>query len=252
MEWYIFLLLIIVGLASGFINTIAGSGSLLTIPVLLFLGLDINIANGTLRIGILTQSITAVSSFKQQKVFEWKEGFFLAAPAVLGSIIGAYSAINLNSKTMEIFIGGLFIFMLFLLLFKPEKWINGQAGKIKSKPSILQLFIFFLIGLYGGFIQIGVGFFLLSGLVLVSGFELVKANAIKSFIVLAYTPFALGVFILNNQVNYKYGIILAIGNIIGAWLAAKITVKKGAKFIRLFLIVIILITASKLIFENIF
>jgi len=127
------------------------------------------------------------------------------------------------------------------LIFKPEKWINGKAGKIESKPSVLQIFIFFLVGLYGGFIQVGVGFFLLSALVLASGFELVKANALKSFIVLAYTPFALAVFIINEQVDYKIGIILAIGNIIGAWLAAKLSVKKGAKFIRWFLIFIVFV-----------
>jgi len=86
----------------------------------------------------------------------------------------------------------------------------------------LQIIIFFVIGIYGGFIQAGVGFFLLTGLVLGVGIDLVKANAIKVFIVLLYTPFALLVFIYNRQVDYKLGLILAAGNMIGAFLGAKI------------------------------
>jgi len=251
MEWYLYIAIIVVGFLVGFINTIAGSGSLLSLPFLIFLGLDANVANGTNRIGILMQSISATSSFKKQKVFEWHESIFLSIPTVIGSIIGAFSAVNLKSETMEIVIGFLLFVMLLIMLVKPEKWINGRAGKVSEKPSIIQIIIFFIIGLYGGFIQAGVGFFLLAGLVLSAGFDLVKANALKVLIVLLYTPFALGIFMYNNQVDYKLGFLLGIGGMIGAWFAAKVSVKKGAKFIRLFLIITIFISAVKLIIDNI-
>jgi len=251
MEWYIYLLIIAVGVIVGFINTIAGSGSLLSLPFFIFLGLDANTANGTNRIGILMQSISATYSFKNQKSFEWKEGIFLSIPAVVGSIFGAFSAISLSSKVMEIVIGGILLLMLLLVLIKPEKWIYGKKEKLTEKPTLIQILIFFAIGLYGGFIQAGVGFFLLAGLVLGAGFDLVKANSIKVLIVLLYTPFALAVFIYNHQVDYKLGFIFGIGGMIGAWLAAKISVKKGAKFIRIFLIITIFAAALKLIIDNI-
>ncbi len=251
MEWYIIVLLIVVGILSGFINTIAGSGSLLTLPVLYFLGLEPNIANGTLRIGILTQSLTAVTTYKQQQIFEWKDSYKLIISAVAGSIFGAIFAVNLSSEIMELVIAGLFIFMIFLLIFKPEKWITDKEISTNKRNSFLQIAAFFLIGLYGGFIQVGVGFFLLAGLVLGAGYELVRANALKSLIVLAYTPFALTVFIVNNQVDYPKAFILAIGNIFGAWLAAKLSIKKGAKFIRYFLILVITISAIKIIISAI-
>lgn len=247
MEWYIYLAVIGVGILVGFINTLAGSGSLLSLPLLIFLGLDANTANGTNRIGILMQSLVATGKFKQQKVFSWKEGIWLSIPAVIGSIIGALFASKTDSVYLEFAIALLLVFMFFILLFKPDKWIKGQAGKVKEKPSFLQIIIFFGIGLYGGFIQAGVGFFLLAGLVLGAGFDLVKANAIKVLIVLLYTPFALGIFMYYNQVDYKLGLILGVGNMIGAYIAAKMSVNWGPKIVRIFLLIAILISAIKLL-----
>lgn len=247
MEWYLILALIGVGFVAGFINTLAGSGSLLSLPMLMFLGLPANVANGTNRIAILLQNIVAVGSFKQQKTVNFKDGIWLTIPAIIGSLIGANLAISLNEEIMTKTIGGLLIFMFFIILYKPDKWIKGQAGLIKSKPSLLQIIIFFFIGLYGGFIQAGVGFFLLAGLVLSAGFDLVKANAMKLFIVLIYTPFALIIFMLNKQVDYKAGLILAIGNMFGAFIASRLAVNWGPKFVRYILLAIVFFAALKLV-----
>jgi hypothetical protein len=247
MEWYIVVAVIFVGFIAGFINTLAGSGSLLTLPLLMFLGLPANVANGTNRIAILLQNIVGVSSFKKQKVLDVKHGIWLGLPAVIGSFIGASIAINLNEEIMRTTIGGLLVVMLFIIIYKPDKWIKGKAGEINAKPGILQMVIFFFIGLYGGFIQAGVGFFLLAGLVLGAGLDLVRANALKVFIILLYTPIALLIFILNNQVDYKLGLILAVGNMLGAFVGAKATVSWGPKFVRYILLLAVSISAIKLL-----
>ena len=246
MEWYIILLVIVIGFVAGFINTLAGSGSLLTLPLLIFLGLPANVANGTNRIAILLQNIIGVVSFKKQKVFEYKEGIFLAIPAIIGSVIGAFLAVDLDEDLMKKIIAGLLVFMFFMILYKPQKWITGKK-EIKEKASVWQIIVFFFIGLYGGFIQAGVGFFLLAGLVLSVGYDLVKANAIKVLIVLLYTIFALAVFMFNDQVNYTFGFILAIGNMLGAYVATKFAVKNGAKYVRYILLLAIGISALKLL-----
>jgi uncharacterized membrane protein YfcA len=253
MEWYLYLAIIGIGILVGFINTVAGSGSLLSLPLLIFLGLDANVANGTNRIGILMQSITAAYTYKKQKIFNWNDSIFVSVPAVIGSIIGAFSAVNIKTQTMEIAIGVVLFLMLILMLIKPERWIKARAEEVNQerKKTVLQFVIFFIIGLYGGFIQAGVGFFLLAGLVLSAGFDLVKANAIKVLIVLLYTPFALGIFMYNHQVDYKLGFILGIGSMFGAWFGAKLSIKKGAKFIHAFLIITISISAIKLVIDNI-
>src|SRR6056297_837167 len=254
MEWYIILGVVGVGFAAGFINTLAGSGSLLTLPMLMFLGLPANVANGTNRIGILFQSIVATGSFKKQKVLDVKTGLWLAIPSIIGAIAGSIWAVNLTDEIMRIFIGILLVVMFFIILYKPDVWIKEQAGNIKGKPSLFQMIIFFVIGLYGGFIQAGVGFFLLGGLVLGAGYDLVKANAIKVFLTLLFTIPALTVFIINNQVNFLLGIILAAGSMMGAFVAAKVAVSWGAKFVRYVLLVAIMGSALKLfgIFELIF
>jgi hypothetical protein len=254
MEWYLILAVIGAGFMAGFINTLAGSGSLITLPMLMFLGLPANVANGTNRIAILLQNVVGVGSFRQQKVLNTKMGLWLAIPAVIGSLLGAQIAIELNEEIMENTIAILLIVMFFLILYKPQRWIKGKAGHVEAKPSVFQFIIFFLIGIYGGFIQAGVGIFLLAGLVLSAGVDLVRANAMKLLIVLIYTPFAIAVFFMNGQINWEYGLILAVGNMLGAFVASRFAVNWGAKYVRYILLAVILLSALKLlgVFEIIF
>lgn len=126
--------------------------------------------------------------------------------------------------------------------------VQEQIEKTKKKLSTTQYLLFFFIGIYGGFIHIGVGIFLLSFLVLNTGYNLVKANALKVFIVFLYSPFALAVFIFNNQVDYRLGLISAIGNVFGGILASRLTINRGVKFVRWFLVLIIIVFALKLLF----
>lgn len=245
-EWYLILAVIGTGFLAGFINTLAGSGSLLTLPLLMFLGLPANVANGTNRIAILLQNVVGVASFKQQKVLAFREGLLLSLPAIAGSVVGAQLAINLDELMMKRIIGGLLIFMFFIILYKPARWLKEQTP-VKQKISIGQLIVFFLIGIYGGFIQAGVGLFLLAGLVLSAGYDLVKANAVKLLVILLYTPFALTVFIINKQVDYKLGLILAIGNMLGAFIGSKVAVSWGPKFVRIILLSAVFLSATKLL-----
>ncbi len=247
MEDYLPFFSIIIGFLAGFINVFAGGGSLLTLPLLIFMGLPANIANGTNRIALIFQNIVATSSFKQQKVLDFKQGIYLIIPASVGSIIGAFVAVNINERILQTTIGILLVFMFLFILFKPEKWLVPTEEKKIVKPTFFQIIIFFLIGLYGGFIQAGIGFFLVAALVVIAGVDLVKANALKLFIVLIYNLLAFAVFVYNHQVNYKIGLTLAIGNMIGAFIASRIAVKKGPQLVRYILLLALVISASKLL-----
>jgi len=248
MEWYMYILVILAGLVAGFINTLAGSGSLITLPLLMFLGLPANVANGTNRISILLQSLVGSAGFVRQKQLDIKTGFWLAVPTVIGSIAGALFALELNDRIMERAIGILLVMMFFMVLFKPEIWLKGKQSGSTVRVNWVTILIFFVIGLYGGFIQAGVGFFLLGGLVLGAGFDLIRANALKNLLVFLYTPFALAVFIIHHQVDYKAGLILATGSMLGAWIATKIAVERGTVFVRYVLLIAMLGSAVKLIF----
>lgn len=247
MQTFEIIILIIAGTFVGFINTLAGGGSIISLSILMLLGLPANVANGTNRIGILFQNIAGVASFKQQKVLDSKKGLLLAIPAVIGSLIGAFVAVDINEEVFEKAIAGIMLLMLVFMLFDPKKFIYGRKELVEKKISFWQVLIFFGIGLYGGFIQLGVGYFLIAGIMLGLGYDLVKTNAIKVLIVLIYTPFTLIVFILNNQVNWAYGLTLTIGTFAGAMIASRLAVKKGVNFVRWVIIFVILITSMHLL-----
>lgn len=241
-----YLAVIAAGLFAGFVNTLAGSGSLITLPLLMFLGLPANVANGTNRIGVLVQSVVSSISFRKQKLYTVDEGLWMSVPAIAGALLGSLIAVKINERIMELLIGGLLIFMFFVILYKPEQWVRDHARSVSLRHRFWVPVIFFIIGIYGGFIQAGVGFFLLAALVLGAGLGLTRANAHKVLIVAAMTAIALAVFIISDQVYYLYGIILAVGQGVGAWLGSKVAVSWGPKVVRAILLVAIMASAVKL------
>jgi len=237
--------LIIGGTLVGFINTLAGGGSIISLSILMYvMGLPANVANGTNRIAITLQTFTASLNFKKQEVLDWKKGLKLGIPSVVGSIVGAWIAVDIDEKVFERAMAIIMILMLGFIFYKPQIWLKGRVELMNKSVSPFMIFVFFLIGIYGGFIHVGIGYLLLIGIVLGAGYDLVRANAIKVFIVLLYVPFSLAVFIYNDQVNYTYGFVLAIGNVIGAIIASKLAIENGTKFIRWVIVVVVALTAA--------
>lgn len=247
-EYLLAILIFIAGIATGFINTLAGSGSLISLPLLMFAGLPAPVANGTNRIGIVIQGITALFTLRKKFPIRISEDIVIIICASIGAVCGAYMAVGIDKETLEMFIGGLLLVMMLLILVKPEKWMKSENEKERKKSHItIQIIVFLLIGLYGGFIQAGVGFFLLGGLVWVGGYNLMKANALKILITTIYTVFAIPVFIYHGQIDWVNGLILAAGASIGAFIGAKLAIKKGVSFVRIFLLIIIFLAALKLL-----
>jgi uncharacterized membrane protein YfcA len=242
MPWYGYILLIAAGFIAGFVNTLAGSGSLVTLPALIFLGLPATVANGTNRVAILLQNIVAVASFHGHRVLEFRRGVGLAIPAILGSLLGARIAVGLSEAMMRRAIGALMLAMAVVILLRPRRWLEGRSELTGSLPRWVSPVSLFFVGVYGGFIQAGVGIFLLASLVLASGFDLVRANAVKVLIVLCFTVFALAVFVRFDQVEWVTGLVLGIGNMAGARVAAGMAVKRGTVFIRGFLLAVVVVS----------
>jgi uncharacterized membrane protein YfcA len=250
MEWYLILAVVAVGFIAGLINTLAAGGSLLALPMLIIpLGIPSVNANAINRIAILLQNIIGVRRFHQKQVLNLQADYRIGIPAVIGSFLGAFIATIISVPAMDTAIGVVMLVMFLLILVDPNSWVKDR----KDQPPLkrwLQYLIFFLIGVYGGFLQAGVGFFLLSGLVLGCGFDLVKANAVKVLIILMYTPFALGIFIFQGLLTWEYalyGLVLAAGNMAGAYVGVNVAVKWGARFLRYMLLAAILIAAVKLL-----
>lgn len=246
MEEYVKLIILFtVGLAAGFINVNAGGGSTLSLPMLIFLGLDASVANGTNRVAILLQNFSAISSFKKEKYSQFDISWKLALLTLPGALIGAYFAAKIDNDAFEIILAVVMIFIIISLII-PNKKIDDLAN-VKKNPSVIAMLAMFAIGFYGGFIQVGVGFLLMAALHHLMKLNLVYVNMHKVFIVFVYTIPALLIFIISGNVNWVFGIILAAGNMIGAWWGVKFSVKRGEKYIKIILIVAASIMTLKLL-----
>ena len=237
----IVLLLFFSGIVSAFINTMAGGGSVINMAVLIFAGVPSTVANGTNRVAILLQNIVGVHQFhnKHKKI---KIRKYSVIPAVLGAVVGSVVGAKLPSAMFDKLFSVVLIGMLFVI-FMPKK-----SQKInKGISPVLEVFIFVIVGLYGGMIQTGVGFLLLLTLNKIENLDLVSANAYKLFIVLCYLPVSLFIFFLNGNVIFKYGIPLGLGSMVGAYVSSNLAIKKGAGVVKVVLLIAIMISLFKLL-----
>ena len=245
-----YFLLILVGFIAGIINILAGGGSLLTLPMLIFLGLPPHIANGTNRVAIIIQNIFAVKGFQSKGIKTYPFSLYLAIPATIGAIIGAIVGIKIEGELFNKILGIVMLVIVIYMVLKSNKISKNNIERIKGKYFWLSIIAFFFIGLYGGFIQAGVGFIILFTLSNINQFSLVKSNAIKVTVALIYTLVAVAIFAYNDSVNWKYGLILSLGNATGGWVTSRWSVNKDDKFIKKVLIIMVLAMAIKLWFPN--
>ncbi len=243
-----YLIIFLVGTAAGFLNTIGGGGSILTMPMLIFMGLPSATANGTNRIALLAQNISATLNFKRKGYFYPKIIIILVIPAIIGSIFGSSFAVNISDVLFNRILGIVMIIVLIIILIRPEKKFIGEKEitDLKGKRKIIAIIVFFFVGFYGGFIQAGVGFIFIVSLSLITGMSLVKINSLKVAIIGIYTVSALLVFLINGNVNWGLGLFLALGNSTGAYLGSNFAVKKGDKYIRIIITIAIIVMAGRL------
>lgn len=248
MTWIEALILLGVGLFTGVINTLAGGGSLITLPLFIFMGLPSSEANATNRIGVFLQSLVAVGGFKSKGVSVFPYAFYVSITAVVGCIIGAYFAIDIKGPLFNKILAVVMVIVIILTVLKPYLAHKGTLEIFTPRRKLLTIVLFFFVGLYGGFIQAGVGFLIIATLTGVHGFNMAKTNSIKSFVIVCYTLVALGIFWWEDQIRWDYGLTLAAGNSAGGWIASRWSVGKDDKWIRLILIVTVVGLAIKLWF----
>lgn len=237
-----------VGVIAGWLNVMAGGGSLLTIPIMVFMGMPGSIANGTNRIAILAQNISASLAFFKKGFRELKLGLSLSAAAIPGAIIGALTGVKLDGPLFEKVLAVVMIIMMVLMMTDRKPSAASEAIKPSKKRFIWGHICMVGVGLWGGFIQVGVGFIIMPVLSRVMGLDLVRVNVLKVFVVLCYTIVALTIFASKVEIFWVAGLALAIGNSIGGWLGAHWTVKSGEKLIRWVLNSVLVLFVLKLLF----
>jgi uncharacterized membrane protein YfcA len=235
-----------IGILAGFINTLAGGGSLLTLPILIFLGLPTAVANGTNRIAIIAQCAFAAAGFKKKGISNFKLSFLFSVPAITGAIIGAHFAIDISDILFKRVLAVIMLLVLGLILWNPRQNGGGNSSGIGRRKLITAMIVFFFIGIYGGFVQVGVGFIIIAALTTITKFNLVVTNSHKVFIAGIYTIFALIVFAFNGKVCWEIGLCLAAGMGLGGWIGSHWAVAKGERWIRLILTICVVAMVIKL------
>jgi hypothetical protein len=227
------LLLVVLGLAgaaAGVVNTMAGGGSMLVIPVLLGLGLPPSVANGTLRVGVVAQNLSSIATFHRRGFRAYGPFVRLAVPMCAGAGVGSWAATRLPDDALRAVFGIALVGWALLLALRPGGF---SADTSEPRPvGALAVLAAFAVGGYGGFLQVGVGFPLLALLVPWLRHPPVQANAIKILLVLTYTLVALPIFALAGQVAWSEGGVLAVGSIAGGWLGTRLQLRAGAKLVR--------------------
>ena len=249
-------ILVTTGICSGFISSMAAGGSLLTLPVLIFLGLDgPTVANGTNRVALAIQSAFGIASFRRKGISDFRYGILISVPTVCGVIIGTLLVIQLGTvdKSSIIFnriLASIMIVVLAVTIFNPLKKLQSSKENLSSSRKVLAALIFFFLGIYIGFIQAGVGFMIIMTITTVNGFSLVRTNALKMFVVFFGTLIALLIFVIEGHVDWGLGLALAGGNSIGVSIGSHWAVAKGDKTIRIILVCSILVFSARLIWKS--
>lgn len=226
------LLLFGVGLVAGVVNVIAGGGSFLTVPLLIFLGLPATVANGTNRLAIITQNVGAVWSFRRKGLIS-RDWLVVGAPAsVLGALIGTFGAVRIGDLAFQRVLAVMMVSLTVWTLWKPlPKVVDAQGAPPTGSRRAAFIVAFFVVGLYGGFIQAGVGFLMLA-LTSTGGLDLIRGNAVKVTLALLFTPLTLVVFAASGKVNWPMAASLAAGNYLGGLVGVHVQVLKGHAWVR--------------------
>lgn len=230
MSWEMALLLIPGGFLAGVVNAFSGGGSFLTFPLLMALGLPPQVANATNRVGVVLQCVSGTVTYERHHVFPWRVLPGLGLAMVLGAIPGALAASHFDEGLFRKVSAGLLALMIATVFIDSKKWTreDPEGGRIRR----WHYPVFFLLGVYGGFLQVGIGTIKLGLLVLTAGFDVVRGNALKFGLAALYSGTALILFAGNGQVDWMAGALLAVGNIIGGAVGAHLVVRRGTRWVR--------------------
>jgi len=231
------------GLVAGVVNTLAGGGSLLTVPLLVLVGLPGTLANGTNRVGVLLQNGVASWGFWAQGVGGLRDSLPVVAPVAAGAVIGAGVASQLSDQVFEQIFG---VLMLLLLVPTLRGMGTSPAEAAAPRPAWLRGLVFFAIGIYGGAFQAGVGL-LLVGALAFGGVDLVRANSIKVVVNFCFTLLTVPIFWAAHQIAWPQALALGVGMAAGGALGSRLAVRGGEQIIRPVMAVAIVALAGKMV-----
>lgn len=246
LSWVLF---IAVGAVAGFLNTVAGGGTLISLPVLIFMGIPGSVANATMRVGILAQNISAVGGFRSKGVkLPWPYVLYLAIVSLIGGWIGARLAIEVPDHLFNRILAVIMVLVVLSIVFDRKGTLSAATENLSSGRQVMGVIGFFLLGIYGGFIQAGIGLLVIALMTHLHHLPLARTNYIKVFAAVIYTGSAVLTFALAGKILWAEGLVLAVGHAAGAWYGSRWSVQAGDRWVKRVLVAAVLILTVRLWF----
>ena len=245
LSFSIIAILVVSGIAVGFINTLAGGGSAISLTVFMALGLPVQVANGTNRIAIIMQNLSSTATFTKKRLIDWRNGIKLSAPTIIGTVLGSQIAVTIDDRIFQICLAVVLVGVLVFSIVGDR--LLRRSGESIEKVKPVHYIVFFLIGIYGGYMFVGMGYLILLATMGMLHLNIVKSNVIKALVIFISVPFSLLVFIVNGEVNYMYGLIHGTGNMVGAFIASHWAIGWGTRFLKWFMVVVVLFCLADVI-----
>ena len=242
LELYHYILAIVGGFVAAIMNTLAGYGSIITLTILMdVLGLPANMANGTNRVNILANSVAGVLGYQRNGKLDLSNGKWILIIVCLGAIFGVLLAVNVSNEQFRAVFKYLILILFLSIIIKPKRWIR-ETNDLKDLPMWKLFLFYFPVGFYGGFIQMGMGIVFLMVAVLLSGFTIIRANALKMVVIVIYMVISLAIFHFNGLIDWRIGAVLSIGTAAGGYLTASYAsrIKNANLYAYRFLVVVVL------------
>jgi len=242
-------LFIPISIVGGFMNTVAGGGSILTYPILILLGYPPQVANGTIRVTVMLQNLVAVPAYAREGKFLPKESLLLGTVAIPSAFLGSMVAARLNPDPFRDVSAILLLLVLGTVFLNPRAWLREKSVDRIRWGRVLAWMT--LVGFYGGFFQLGVGVPFLAAAVLAGGWDLLSANSLKVTVVLLYTAIPVLVFWKYGQIDWTAGLILGAGHMVGAWIGARSAARKGPGWVRWVIVAAVVAAVTKMVWERV-
>lgn len=243
LELYHYIIAIGGGLIAGAMNTLAGYGSIITLTILMdVLGLPANMANGTNRVNILSNGIAGALGYHKNGKLSLDKGKWILIVVCVGALFGVVTAVNVSNEQFREVFKYLVVVLFLAIIVNPKRWI-AETSEVVDLPAWKLILVYFPIGFYGGFIQMGMGLVFLMATVLISRYTIIRANALKLIILVCYTLMSIAIFHYNGLINWQIGAVLSIGTAIGGYYTAVYasSIKNANLYAYRFLIVVVLI-----------
>lgn len=237
--------LVLAGVLAGMLNTLAGGGSFIILPLLIGLGLSPGVANATSRLGVLANGSAAALTFARNKSLQTGLVARLAPPMCAGALLGAWLATRTDDALLRPVIGAVLLTWALALTIRPGRFLTPPEQP--QPPGPLAYALSLLIGIYGGFLQAGVGFPLIALFVSILGHDLLRANAAKVALVFVYTLLVVAVFAAAGQVAWREALLLAVGMTLGGVLGARLQIRAGAPLVRWAVVVMVAVSGAAML-----